>query len=79
MITATIQAIAEMFSNFFGWRTEESKTKAESAVIEDKQDLERACKYAEDAFDYTSRYATWLLPKYEERYKNILKKFRRCR
>ena len=79
MIASAIQAIAEMFANFFGWRTSASDNQSIAEVIDDKKDLEKACRYAEEAVSYVHKYALWDEVRHLNHFDSLVKKFRRYR
>ncbi len=79
MITDVVKAVADMFSNFFGWRTSASDNQATHEVIDDKKDLERACSFAEEAIEIAEEHAVFLKQNYHFKFKFLVKKFRKCR
>lgn len=76
MITA-IRAIADMVANFFGWRTSVSDNRATAEVIDDKRDLEKACRYAEKAIELVEEEAAFLKERVEDKFKKFVKLFRK--
>lgn len=79
MISDLVQSLSNMFANFFSWRTSHSNNEAMHEVIDDKKDLEKACNYAESAFKIVEEEAIFSEERYEEKYNNYVKKFRRYR
>ena len=76
MLTEVIKAVAEMFANFFNWRTSSVDNQSTSEVIDDKRDLEKACNYAESAFEIVEAHS--ITPtKYKKRLQKLIQKFRR--
>lgn len=73
---AVVQAVADMFANFFGWRTSAENNKATTEVINDKKDLEKACNYAESAFEIVEAHSV-TPKKYSKRLEKFIRKFRR--
>lgn len=78
-MNSCITAIAEMFANFFNWRTVSIENQASSEIIEDKRDIKKACLYAEKAFEMVSLSAKFSSPKMQKRYKRYVKLFRKYR
>lgn len=79
MIAAAVQAVAEMFANFFGWRTSASDNRSIAEVIDDKKDLEKACRYADEAVSYVNQHAYWDETRHANRFDMLVRKFRRFR
>lgn len=78
-MNSCIIAIAEMFANFFNWRTTAIENQASSEIIQDKHDSEKACLYAEKAFDVVALSARFNNSKLQKRYKRYVKLFRKYR
>lgn len=74
---AAIRACADMIANFFGWRESVSDNQATHEVIDDKQDLEKACNYAEEAVEVVEQNAVWLEEKHKNKFTSLVKKFRK--
>lgn len=68
-----------MFANLFNWRTSVSDNEATHEIIDDKQDLERACNYAENAFAAVEAGAVFHKKNQKFKYDFFLKKFRKYR
>ena len=79
MIAAAVQAVAEMFANFFGWRTSASNNQSVAEVIDDKKDLEKACRYADEAVTYVDKHAFWDEVRHANHFDALVRKFRRYR
>lgn len=74
---AVIKACADMIANFFGWRESVSDNQATHEVIDDKQDLEKACNFAEEAIEIVEKEAIWIESKSQSKFRLLVKKFRK--
>ncbi len=79
MIVGAVKAIADMLANFFGWRTSASDNQSIAEVIDDKQDLEKACRYADEAVSYVHKHAFWDEVRHANHFDALVKRFRRYR
>lgn len=79
MITTAIEAIADMLGKLFNWRTSATENKSITEVIDDKQDLEKACRYAEEAITLAQKHCYFDSVRDERRFENLVKKFRKYR
>lgn len=77
MYSALLKSIADMFANFFNWRTSANENQLGREVIDDKRDCERACNYAESAIEIAEKSAVFLKKKDKFRFDFFVKKFRR--
>ena len=73
---AVVKAVADMIANFCGWRSNAVEHQATSEVIDDKKDLEKACNYAESAFEIIEAHAS-VPEKYSKKVEHYIRKFRR--
>lgn len=76
-IGALISGLAELFSKFFAWRTAKSDNQALEEVIDDKRDLEKACRFAENAICIAEKEAFFKNKKTYKRFNHFVRKFRR--
>lgn len=76
MYSALLKSIADMFANFFSWRTSASNNQLGREVIDDKRDCERACNYAESAIEIAEK-AVFLNKKDKFRFDFFVKRFRK--
>lgn len=76
MYSALLKSIADMFANFFNWRTSASDNQLGREVIDDKRDCERACNYAESAIEIAEK-AAFLNKKDKFRFDFFVKRFRK--
>lgn len=74
---AIIKACADMLANFFGWREAVSDNQATHEVIDDKQDLEKACNFAEEAIEVAEQEAIWLKERHRRKFNIFVRKFRK--
>lgn len=79
MITGAVQAIADMFANFFGWRSSAASNQITKTVVDDKEDLEKACLYAEEMVTWVQKNATWKKDIYVKHFNSLVRKFRKYR
>ena len=79
MIAEIVRSVADMFSNFFGWRTSASNNEAMHEVIDDKKDLEKACKYPDEACSFAQAHAFLDEVRHGNHFDMLVRKFRRYR
>lgn len=79
MYSALLKAVADMFSGFFNWRTAACENEVSHEVVGDKQDLERACLYAEYAFEAVEQGAKFFNKRQKFKFEHFKKKFRKLR
>ncbi len=77
MYSALLKSIADMFANFFNWRTSANENQLEREVIEDKRDCEKAWNYAESAIEVVEKNAVFIKKKDKFRFDFFVKRFRK--
>ena len=77
MYSLLLKSFADMFSSFFNWRTSASDNQLGREVIEDKQNYEKACNYAEKAIEIIEKDAVFIKKQDRFRFKFFVKKFRK--
>ena len=78
-IPAMVKSISDVFSSLFGWRTSVVEKTESREIISDKQDLERACGFAEEAIMHVESNGVWLSQRHAQTFKKLVKKFRKYR
>lgn len=77
LISGMIKAIADMLGQFCGWRKSAVENQATSEVIDDKKDLEKASRYAENAIEVAEKYKTLFKKIDLKSFTHFVKKFRK--
>lgn len=78
-IPAMVKSISDAFSSLFGWRTSVVEKTESKEIISDKQDLERACGYADEALMFVEQHGVWLTERHARSFRLKVKKFRKYR
>jgi len=72
-----VKSVGEFFSSLFDYFKTSKENQSETEVIQDKRDLEKACRYAENAISIAEKEAIFLKKKDKFGFGYFVKKFRR--
>lgn len=71
-----IEKLLAAIGGWFNYRSSLADNITELEVVDDKHDLEKAIKYAEDALEIVDKYGI-MQPRGRKRYEYFVKKFRK--
>ncbi len=72
-----IKSVGEVFSSLFDYFKTVKENQSETEVIQDKHDMEKACRYAENAISIVEKSAFFFKKKDKFRFGYFVKKFRK--
>lgn len=77
MVAAFLSAVSEALARFFSWREASVNHQAETEVLQDKKDLEKACNFAELAIELVENRGYFMRNKDEKKFIRLVKGFRK--